>query len=117
MNIDQMLFKELDKFSEPVRELASELANLYKELPVKSAEINNTVQVLQKLHSSPIDRMDIAVNEVKDAFLTLSIKIKKDSRLLDSPAFHTILRKNFYLVQKIQDLQERALELNRTCED
>jgi hypothetical protein len=117
MNTDQLLFKELDKFSQPMREMADELAKLYKELPVKSAEIDNTIKALQKINSSSIDRMDIAVNEIKDAFLTLSMKIKKDSRLLDSPTFHTILRKNFYLVQKIHDLEAKVLELNRTCED
>ena len=117
MDIDQLLFKELDKSSAPLRKTANELANLFKELPVRSAEIDNTMQALQKLNSSAIDGMDIAVNDVKDAFLTLSMHIKKDSPLLNSPIFHTILEKNFLLVQKIHDLEARALELNRSCED
>ncbi|MES2217370.1 MAG: hypothetical protein V4501_03055 [Pseudomonadota bacterium] len=117
MNTDELLFKELNKFSQPLRELAFELANLYKQLPVKSAEIDNTRKALQNLNSSAIDRMDIAVNEVKDAFLTLGMKINKDSGLLDLPTFHLILRKNLLLVQKIQDLEGKVLELNRTCQD
>jgi hypothetical protein len=117
MNTDQILFKELDKYSEPLRKTANELAALYTEVPGNSPEIREIIESLRKIYSCPIEQIDVAINDVKNAFLILNLKMNENARLIGSPELIPILEKNNLLAKEAQALETKALELNRTCED
>jgi hypothetical protein len=117
MDTDDLLFKELNKHSFTLRNSARELAELLVDLRSHTLEITNLIAALKKFETAPIDHMDIAVDDLKNALLILSTKMSENKSLLQSPDLMTILEKNFELTSQVIDLQAKAIEINKACLD
>jgi len=116
MNTDQILFKKLDEHSGLLRKVASEFADLLNTKPVLP-EMRQLTTALLKLQSSPIDQIDKAIMNTKLALDVLNIKIQENKNLLQSLSLESFLNKNTELVDAVSDLEKKAAELDRICQD
>jgi len=112
---DAILFKELDKHANKLRESAEKFADFIMQMKSKSVELKPIIRSLDAITSAKIEKMDQAISDLEKNILIFSTNIKiKNSTTMKEDEFIEFMKFYNELSNNAAQLVEKAIELNNS---
>jgi hypothetical protein len=113
-------FTKLDQESKKLRNAAKDFADFLSSSDMKLLAKQDIAESLNKLHSAPIDQIDVAIDELKKSLLMASAQVETTKKvgineetgsMLEQ--MEIFLNKNASLMEEVEIFINKALELNK----